>query len=117
MKAPATDSERLLELARQPFVARKEYFGCLVYDRRNSDYIPFDGEATDIFERSLTQSLGQVYPSVVRYVHSALFQHRDYGERNVSGCCRQFGDARGWQISFRSHNGLFATHALLQSVL
>ena len=61
MKAPATDSERLLELARQPFVARKEYFGCLVYDRRNSDYIPFDGEATDIFERSLTQSLDEIY--------------------------------------------------------
>lgn len=61
MKTAAADNQRLTELATQPFVARKEYFGCLVYDRRNNDYIPFDGEATDIFERSFTQSLDEIY--------------------------------------------------------
>ncbi|MBS2034417.1 radical SAM protein [bacterium] len=53
--------DRLHQLATKPFVARREYFGCLVYDRQNSDYIPFDGEATGIFARSQDYSLDEVY--------------------------------------------------------
>ena len=47
-----------------PFVARSEYFGCLVFDRKNSDYIAFDHEAREIFEASLTQSLDEIYQTV-----------------------------------------------------
>lgn len=32
------------------FVARKEAFGSIVYDRERMDYIPFDRDATDIFD-------------------------------------------------------------------
>jgi len=43
------------------FIARKEYFGSLVFDRRTGNYIPFDSQATLIFERSLEKSLDEVY--------------------------------------------------------
>lgn len=61
MKTSLSADDRLKQLATKPFVARKEYFGCLVYDRQNSDYIPFDGEATGIFARSQDYSLDEVY--------------------------------------------------------
>lgn len=51
----------MTDLATAPFVARREYFGCLVYDRKNSDYIPFDDEATSIFEASQTQTVDEIY--------------------------------------------------------
>lgn len=44
-----------------PFVSRSEYFGCLVFDRKNSDYIAFDHEASEIFQASLTKSLDEIY--------------------------------------------------------
>ncbi|MEW6284102.1 MAG: radical SAM protein, partial [Candidatus Eremiobacterota bacterium] len=50
-----------MDFAKIPFVARREYFGCLVYDRAHSDYIPFDQDATEIFLRSRTQSLDEIY--------------------------------------------------------
>lgn len=43
-------ANRVTELTR--FIGRKEYFGSLVYDREKADYIPFDKEATEIFEAS-----------------------------------------------------------------
>ncbi len=49
------------EVALAPFVARREYFGCLIYDRAHSDYIPFDQDATEIFLRSQTQTLDEIY--------------------------------------------------------
>lgn len=47
-----------------PFVSRSEYFGCLVFDRKNSDYIAFDHEARELFEASLTRSLDEIYQSL-----------------------------------------------------
>lgn len=43
------------------FVGRKEYFGSLIYDRERGDYIPFDWDATYIFEESLKSPLDQVF--------------------------------------------------------
>ncbi|MBI2264325.1 MAG: 4Fe-4S cluster-binding domain-containing protein, partial [Armatimonadetes bacterium] len=31
------------------YVARNEFFGCLIFDRENNNYIPFDSEATRFF--------------------------------------------------------------------
>lgn len=45
-------------------MSRSEYFGCLVFDRKNSDYIAFDHEARELFEASLTKSLDEIYQSV-----------------------------------------------------
>lgn len=47
--------------ATAPFVARREYFGCLIYDRRRRDYIPFDRDALHIFKRSTEVSLDEVH--------------------------------------------------------
>ena len=47
-----------------PFVSRSEYFGCLVFDRKNSDYIAFDHEANEIFQASLTKSLDEIYQAL-----------------------------------------------------
>lgn len=51
----------MTDLATAPFVARREYFGCLIYDRKNSDYIPFDQEASRIFELSVDHSVDETY--------------------------------------------------------
>ncbi len=71
MKLAPVDA--MSDVARAPFVARKEYFGCLVYDRRNSDYIPFDEEATEIFERSLRQSPDEIYRDLAENVTRQSF--------------------------------------------
>ncbi len=63
----------MTDLAKAPFVARREYFGCLVFDRSNSDYIPFDQEATDIFEASLEMSPDEVYRDVAESVSRQSF--------------------------------------------
>lgn len=42
------------------FVGRKEYFGSLIYDRERGDYIPFDWDASYIFEESLKHPLDTV---------------------------------------------------------
>lgn len=43
------------------FVGRKEFFGCLIYDRERGDYIPFDSDALYIFEESLKRSLDDIF--------------------------------------------------------
>ncbi len=43
------------------FVGRREYFGSLIYDRERGDYIPFDWDATLIFEESVKHSLDVVF--------------------------------------------------------
>ena len=53
--------EQPLTYASAPFVARREYFGCLVYDRRRRDYIPFDRDALHIFRRSTEVPLDEVF--------------------------------------------------------
>lgn len=61
------------DLATAPFVARREYFGCLVYDRQRSDYIPFDQDATEIFARSLGETLDEIYRSLAARVSRKSF--------------------------------------------
>lgn len=43
------------------FIGRKEYFGSLIYDREKADYIPFDQEATEIFDLSVKQNSEQFF--------------------------------------------------------
>lgn len=43
------------------FVGRKEFFGCLIYDRERCDYIPFDQDALYIFEETQHRSLDDIY--------------------------------------------------------
>lgn len=62
------------QLSTAPFVSRSEYFGCLVFDRRNSDYIAFDHEAAEIFEASKEASLDEVYQKIA---HSTTRQSFD----------------------------------------
>ena len=49
---------------RSRFVVRREYFGCLIYDRNHRDYLAFDHEATEIFERTLTKPYAEVATSI-----------------------------------------------------
>lgn len=41
---------------RKPLVLIPQHFGCLIFDRRTSRYLPFDHEATGVFRRLLTES-------------------------------------------------------------
>jgi len=43
------------------FYGRKEFFGSLIFDRNRGDYIPFDWDATFIFESSLRHSLDEIF--------------------------------------------------------
>src|SRR5664279_1403549 len=43
------------------WVVRPEDFGCLVFDRRSNEYIPFDQDAADIFRLSTRKSLNEVF--------------------------------------------------------
>lgn len=62
------------DLATAPFVSRREYFGCLVFDRKNSDYIAFDQEAAEIFAASIDSSLDEIYQKIA---HSTTRQSFD----------------------------------------
>lgn len=59
---------------RTRFVARPEYFGCLVYDRMRADYIPFDQDATDIFRLVGRKSLSQVAELLESRIRGASLQ-------------------------------------------
>jgi radical SAM protein with 4Fe4S-binding SPASM domain len=56
------------------FVGRKEYFGSLIYDRERGDYIPFDWDATYIFEESLKSNLEQVFKKMDGRLTQQSFQ-------------------------------------------
>lgn len=43
------------------FVGRREYFGCLIYDRQKGDYIPFDWDAVEIFDLCKEFTLDEIY--------------------------------------------------------
>src|SRR5262245_789681 len=45
---------------RKPLVLVPQYFGCLVFDRRTSRYMPFDREATALLLRLRDQSIDAV---------------------------------------------------------
>jgi radical SAM protein with 4Fe4S-binding SPASM domain len=63
----------MTDAATAPFVARREYFGCLVYDRQRRDYIPFDKDALEIFQRSLNQTPDEIYRSLAGTVGRQSF--------------------------------------------
>jgi len=50
-----------MDTADKRFIVRKEFFGCLVYDRENGEYIPFDKDAGAIFEVSIDNPINTVY--------------------------------------------------------
>jgi len=51
----------MAEIIHPRFIARKEFFGCLIYDRDIGEYIPFDRDATEIFELSGKNPVDTVY--------------------------------------------------------
>src|SRR5262249_55637828 len=57
----AIDPEVLAMNSRQPLVLIPQYFGCLVFDRRTSRYLPFDHEATALLLRLARQPPTSVF--------------------------------------------------------
>ncbi|MHB2020106.1 MAG: radical SAM protein [Candidatus Xenobia bacterium] len=55
------------------FAARKESFGSLVYDRERNDYIPFDQDATTIFEESLKRPLPEIFEQMENRLNKQSF--------------------------------------------
>ncbi len=55
------------------FSARKESFGSLVYDRERGDYIPFDQDATIIFEESTKRPLNEIYTTMESRLNKQSF--------------------------------------------
>ncbi len=49
---------------RRPLVLVPQHFGCLVFDRRTSRYLPFDREATGLLLRAARESIGAVLAAV-----------------------------------------------------
>ena len=50
-----------MDVADKRFVARKEFFGCLIYDREIGEYIPFDKDAAAIFELAIKKPITSIY--------------------------------------------------------
>jgi radical SAM protein with 4Fe4S-binding SPASM domain len=56
------------------FTGRKEYFGSLIYDRRRGEYIPFDWDATYIFEETKKHSLNEIFTNLGGKISPQSFQ-------------------------------------------
>lgn len=56
------------------FLARKEFFGCLIYDRNLGDYIPFDWNATYIFQNSQKFSLKDIFEQLKERLNQQSFE-------------------------------------------
>jgi radical SAM protein with 4Fe4S-binding SPASM domain len=79
---------------RKPLVLVPQHFGCLVFDRRTSRYLPFDGEATDLLLALHRRPAGQVLAGLP-----------DNGER---GAARRFIDCFYERGFFRTDGRLAA---------
>ncbi|MBI2252969.1 MAG: radical SAM protein [Armatimonadetes bacterium] len=55
------------------FIGRKEYFGSLIYDRQRAEYIPFDWNATYIFEESQKYSLESIRKKLEKKITAKSF--------------------------------------------
>jgi len=55
------------------FTGRREFFGSLFYDYERGDYIPFDWDATNIFELAPTNSLDEVAEKIKERVSKQSF--------------------------------------------
>ncbi len=51
-------------MERKPLALVPQFFGCLVFDRRSSRYLPFDREATDLLLALARRPLGEVLAGV-----------------------------------------------------
>jgi len=56
------------------FIGRKEYFGSLIYDRHRGDYIPFDWDATCIFEETRKNSITEIAKQLEGKISPQSFQ-------------------------------------------
>ena len=66
------------------FIARREYFGSIIFDVENSDYIPFDTEATNLFELSAEQPLETALDTLTH-------GHPPKAVQQFIALCRQIG--------------------------
>jgi len=75
---------------RTRFVARPEFFGSLIFDREQVDYIAFDQDATDILRLLATKSLDQVFERLRSKVQRTVFER-------FTALCQSVGmlDAQG----------------------
>jgi radical SAM protein with 4Fe4S-binding SPASM domain len=53
-----------MTVRRPPLVLVPQYFGCLVFDRRSSRYLPFDREATDLLLALANRSIDAVLAAI-----------------------------------------------------
>lgn len=60
--------------SRARFIGRKEYFGSLIYDKDRGDYIPFDWDATYIFEESKKRSQKEIFKKLNGKITEQGFQ-------------------------------------------
>ncbi|MFP4497721.1 MAG: radical SAM protein [Vulcanimicrobiota bacterium] len=60
-------------MASPRFIGRKEYFGSLFYDFDRGDYIPFDWDATHIFELSEENSLDEIAEKIKTRISKESF--------------------------------------------
>src|SRR5579862_5705512 len=67
----------LMVQLRQPLVLIPQYFGCLVFERRTSRYLPFDREATTLLLRLCKETIGAVVASVAGEEREALLRFCD----------------------------------------
>lgn len=55
------------------FIGRKEHFGSVIYDREKADYIPFDHDATEIFELSEKKNPDQIFKALEERVQQKSY--------------------------------------------
>jgi len=56
------------------FIGRREYFGSILYDREKADYIPFDHDATEIFDLSEKKNPEQIFQALADRVRQKNFE-------------------------------------------
>lgn len=56
------------------FIGRKEYFGSIIYDREKADYIPFDHDATEIFDQSERKNPEQIFQALSEKIQRKSFE-------------------------------------------
>jgi len=60
-------------VAKLKFIGRREYFGSLFYDFQRGDYIPFDWDATYMFELSPGHSLDEIAEKIKKRISKESF--------------------------------------------
>ena len=60
-------------MAKRQFVGRREYFGSIFYDFERGDYIPFDWDATYIFDLSPDNTLDEIAEKIKKRISKESF--------------------------------------------